>query len=76
MRSHCWRTQLTIGLVRFLWRCVKRAQSHSTEYATLNCRYLAVTDALHKLYEPLVFDVDEDPVFGINGVQERQAILD
>ena len=43
-------------LICVLLHCVKCAQSHSTEYDTLNYLYLGVAEVLYKQYAPLVFD--------------------
>jgi hypothetical protein len=61
-------------LIRVLRHCVKCAQSHSTQYDTLNCLYLVVAEALYKQYAPLVFNGDGTPVLNANGRQERQAM--
>ena len=62
-------------LIRILGHHAKCAQSHSTEYDTLNCFYPAVDQEVYALYVlTLVFDEDGNPVTDVNGVQVRQAM--
>ena len=61
-------------LIRVLRHCVKCAQSHNTQYDTLNCLYLVVAEGLYKQYAPLVFNLDGTPRMTAAGRQERQAM--
>ena len=57
-------------LIRVLRHCVKCAQSHSTEYGTLNSLYIVIAEALYKQYAPLVYDKNHNPVLDTSGRQE------
>ena len=61
-------------LIRVLRHCIKCAQSHSTEYDTLNYLYLVIAEELYKLYAPLVFDESGNPVLDATRRQEKQAM--